>query len=87
MSQIGSFNHGTVYVIIPVGDITQGIVNCYRTCCNNDGSYRTSNDGTLGLIKFDLNRQGVEAMFMSYLWYNHDEIVVELAKAEWTSEI
>lgn len=68
----------TTYVIVPVVDVVQAMLN--KSLEHSVEKLRTSTDGTLCVIETE---NPVHDVFIDYRWYSHSEIEVEMAKAEW----
>lgn len=75
------FTNNVVYIIIPTVDITTQMENMMKTSFSADCCSIKKNDvDTKRIFKTKLP---VSEVFMSYKWYSHKEILVEIQNTEW----
>ena len=73
------------YVLIPVADLTEEMINMSKKDFNVIGdvtshSLRENDAATSILIKF---KDSSTSVFNSYVWYTHTEILTKMTEAEW----
>lgn len=75
------FTDGTIYIIIPIVDITNEMENNVKKGFNSTiATSRKSLDGTLVLCKL---KEPISNAFNGFVWLNKKDIKKEMAKAEW----
>lgn len=70
-----------IYIVVPTVDVTIEMVNNVKKDFYSSAStLRKNDDESKTLFKV---RSPVSAVFNGYEWLNHDDILIELEKAEW----
>lgn len=81
-----SFKNNIAYAILPPTDITQEMINYIRTGIEFSSieDLRKNIDNSKIVIKFKVESG---APFGHLIWYNRQELKVELAKDEWQIKV
>jgi len=77
------FINEVVYIIIPSVDASQYKLNLCRSDFHVTSPGRESQDGTKNLLKLKLSTVLSTSEFNDYVWFNTDEIKIEMLKTEW----
>jgi len=83
------FGNGDIYIIVTTALVTEEMLNNMRVSFSVQGdkfsnSLRKNNDETKSLFVL---KEPINTAFSGYRWYNHEDIQVELQKAEWVPSV
>ena len=78
------FNDGIIYIIVPVDDVTEHMINNSKMFFNTE--YETMRESNDNRVLFKIKAPVHEA-FDGYEWFNKISIKEEMKKPEWIVEL
>jgi len=79
---VSYFNDKILYIIVPTDDLTNEMENNVKRDYNSTReTFRKNIAGTEYVLKV---RAPISSVFNGYEWLNQKDILVEMAKPEWT---